>query len=485
MSPRMKLLVVASECSPYVKTGGLADVVASIPQALAKQGVDVKILIPAYSSIEDNTNLNTTDFRLENLFGQPAVVRSTSIGLCDLLYLDAPHLYGRAGNPYVDQNNNDWPDNAVRFSALSAAGAELSVRGVDGWFPDVVSIHDWQTGLLPLYLKQMDQKTPPVVMTIHNIAYQGLFHPELLPTLGINHEFMHSGGLEYYGNISYLKSGINYSDWVTTVSPTYSQELMTSEFGMGLEGVLNNRADCFTGILNGIDTEEWNPATDQALEAPYSIDSLEHKHLNRKMLGDLFNLKLNQNKPLFCIVSRLADQKGLDLVIKALPELVDQEIQLIVLGKGDPQIEEQLNHSQAQYPDHVSVKIGYNETLAHQIQGGSDAILIPSRFEPCGLTQLYGLRYGTVPVVSQTGGLGDTVINANNAALRCNSATGFVFERGNKNAIVNAVKQVTHLFSDRKKWNSLVRNGMSHPVGWESSAVHYFELFNKLVDDRA
>ncbi len=477
----MKLLFVASECAPLVKTGGLADVIGAVPKALANKGVDVKILLPAYRQLAKLLKAATLELKIKNLFGGPARVLSVHAEGLDLLLLDAPHLYDRPGGIYQNAAGEDWNDNYLRFAGLSFVGAKLAVEGLGDWRVDIVNAHDWQAGLVPAYMRQCAGNSPPCVLTIHNIAFQGLFDGQVLGELGLQEKLFTPEGIEYFGNVGFLKGGIALSDKVTTVSPTYASELMLPEFGMGLEGLLAARQADLTGILNGIDLEVWNPVTDIHLIENYSVGSLRGKKKNRAEVEQRFGLTPNAKAPIFCVVSRLTTQKGLDLLLEALPALVGLGARLALLGTGEKWLEAGFIEATRRYRGLVGVIIGYDETLSHLLQGGSDAILIPSRFEPCGLTQLYGLRYGTLPVVARTGGLADTVIDANEAALAAKCATGVQFSPVTTAALIQAISKTCALYKDRKIWNAMVRRSMRHPVGWDKSADIYARLFEDLM----
>jgi starch synthase len=360
------------------------------------------------------------------------------------------------------------------------AGADIAEKGAGKWKPDIVHVHDWQAGLIPLYLRQRGCNVPAVV-SIHNVAFQGLFDAGLLEKLGISQSYFTPDGIEYYGRISFLKAALIFSEKVSTVSPTYARELMSSEFGMGLEGVLQARRADLSGILNGIDLDVWNPETDPALPAGYSARTLKKKSLAREELARRFGLDAPKDAPLFCVVSRLTSQKGLDLLAETLPVLTGRGAALALLGAGDKQLEDSFLAATRRYPGQVGAVIGYDEALSHLMQGGADAILIPSRFEPCGLTQLYGLRYGTIPVVSRTGGLADTVIDANEAAFAADCATGLQFSPVTAEALANAIHRACDLYSQPQVWSAMVRRAMKHPVGWESSAKSYAALYAELA----
>ena len=476
----MNVLFVASECAPFVKTGGLADVIGAVPKALAALGVSVKILLPAYPAFDAIKAKGKTVMKIAELHGGAAKLIAVQAEGLDLLLLDAPHLFDRAGNIYLDETGKDWPDNHLRFGGLARIGADVALKGVKGWKPDVVNCHDWQSGLVPVYLRQAGNKTP-CVMTIHNIAFQGLFNADVLKELGLTPKVFVPEGVEYFGKIGFLKGGIAYSDKITTVSPTYANELLLPEFGMGLDGLMKSRDADLTGILNGIDLDIWNPVTDPELTANYSVTRMTGKKKNKAAVEARFGLTPNPKAPLFCVISRLTSQKGLDLLIETLPGLVGRGARLAVLGSGDVELEAAFIGAAHKYAGSVGVIIGYDEALSHLMQGGSDAILIPSRFEPCGLTQLYGLRYGTLPVVARTGGLEDTVIDANDAALQANCATGVQFAPITAPALDTAIARACTLYEQPKTWSAMMRRAMRHPVGWDRSAVAYRDLYAGLV----
>ncbi|NKB54004.1 MAG: glycogen synthase GlgA [Rhizobiaceae bacterium] len=478
----MNILHVASECAPFVKTGGLADVVGAVPKALAQLGVSAKIALPAYPALSSLVKQGRILKAYEDLFGGPARLISVQSDALDLLLLDAPHLFDRPGNIYLDETGRDWQDNHLRFGALCKVVAEIALDGVEDWKPSVVHAHDWQAGLVPLLVKMANrQDAPKCVTTIHNIAFQGLFHWSAREFFNIpDHLFTHEGA-EYYGQLGFLKSGLAFADKITTVSPTYAGELLTHEFGMGLEGLLQARQSDLSGILNGIDTDVWNPTTDPALPAPYSARNRVKKHNSRDALESRFGLMADPSSPLFCVISRLTEQKGLDLLLQSLPHLVTQGGRLALLGSGTPDLENGYRQAAQQFPGRVGVVIGYDEQLSHLMQGGSDAILVPSRFEPCGLTQLYGLRYGTLPVVGRTGGLADTVVDATAENLKAKTATGIQMQPGSVDALNTAITRTCALFARQKVWKSVMGTAMRTPVGWQQSALRYFELYQSLI----
>lgn len=477
----MKVLFVASECAPFVKTGGLADVIGAVPKALDAVDAHARVFMPLYPAMQNVAAGGKTVWQTDDLYGGAAKVIAVQAQGIDLLLLQAAHLYDRQGSIYLDPEGEDWKDNPFRFGALSQVAAEIATGGLEDWVPDIVHVHDWQAGLVPAYLHQMAKDTPPCVLTIHNIAFQGIFPEELMEPLGLDRSLFSADGLEFYGNLGFLKAGIVYSNKVTTVSPTYAREIMEPEFGMGLEGLLTARQGDVSGILNGIDLDIWNPETDSDLARTYSARSLKQKRINRKAVIERFGLAPTDTAPLFCVISRLTTQKGIDVLLDALPTLTERGARLAVLGSGDRRLESGLVAAAHRYPDAVGVIIGYDEALSHLMQGGSDAILIPSRFEPCGLTQLYGLRYGTIPVVSRTGGLADTVIDANEAALSASCCTGVQFAPVTARALSHAISRTCDLFAQPEIWSGMMRRAMRHPVGWEASAEAYHDVYASVM----
>ncbi|MGJ8611385.1 MAG: glycogen synthase, partial [Octadecabacter sp.] len=359
----MNLLFVASECAPFVKTGGLADVIGAIPKSLASMGASVRVLLPAYPALAGLVAKGKSVMEFPDLFGGPARVVAVQAEGLDMLLLDAAHLYDRDGSIYLGPNGQDWFDNDVRFAALSFVGAQIGLAGIGDWHPDVINAHDWQAGLVPVYLRQDDRPSPPVVMTIHNIAFQGVFSATRLSALGINADMFTPDGVEYYGNISFLKAGLALSQKITTVSPSYASELLTPEFGMGLDGLLRARAMDLHGILNGIDLDVWNPETDHRLIATYSAKKLKGKRANREELEKRFGLTSGDG-PLFCVVSRLTSQKGLDMLLDCLPTLVAQGGKLALLGTGDPHLERAFIDASNRFAGSVGTIIGYDEDLS-------------------------------------------------------------------------------------------------------------------------
>ena len=477
----MHALFVAAECVPFVKTGGLADVVSALPKALAPLGIETRVMLPGYPAVMAALPAHAPSTEIGTFGGGPLALREGKAADLDLIVLEAPHLFDRPGSPYLGPDGTDWPDNHLRYAALCRAAAQVTNDGLDGWRPDVVNAHDWQAGLLPAYLKLGGGAAPPTVMTIHNIAFQGLFPAASLDALGLPAGAFNPDGLEYYGQIGFLKAGLVYADRITTVSPTYARELTTPEFGMGLQGVIAARRSDLTGILNGVDLEAWDPATDPNIAAPFTARKLTTKRANRAALEERFRIDSSDTAPLFCVISRLTRQKGLDLLLDCVPRLIARNARLVVLGSGDADLEAGFSDAAAAYPGRVGAVIGYDEPLSHLMQAGADAIVIPSRFEPCGLTQLYGLRYGTLPIVARTGGLADTVIDANEAALIDGVATGIQFSPITSANLADALDRACDLYAEPKRWAVLVRRAMKQNVGWDASAARYAALYEELV----
>ncbi|MFS4438446.1 glycogen synthase GlgA [Paracoccaceae bacterium GXU_MW_L88] len=471
----IKVLSVTSEAVPLIKTGGLADVAGALPGALKAHGVEMRTLIPGYPAVMKALDAPEEVIDFDDLFGGKARLLCAEVAGLELFVIDAPHLYDRPGGPYLGGDGLDWPDNAERFAALSWVGAYIAANGVSDWKPAILHGHDWQAGLGPDYLAQMDG-TAKTVMTIHNIAFTGGTEPHKINELRLDPDRFHQGGYEFWGKVSALKAGLMMADALTTVSPTYAKELMTPDFGMGLDGVMRYRRDALMGILNGIDLEVWNPATDPAI-ATYKDPKGKAKA--KAALRKEFGLP-EADGPLCVVVSRLTGQKGFDLLLETLPALLERGGQLALLGSGEFWIEEAFRKLAEENPN-VAVHIGYDEAMSHRLIAGGDAILVPSRFEPCGLTQLYGLRYGTVPLVALTGGLADTVINASPAAIAQGVATGIQFAPVAAEPLRTALIQLCELYADKEIWSQMQRNAMAQPVGWDQSAGAYAALYKELT----
>jgi starch synthase len=476
----LTVLAVTSEIFPLVKTGGLADVTGALPGALAKEGVSVTTLVPGYPAVIAKIEHVTEVAHWADLFGGPARLLHGSAADLDLLVLDAPHLFDRPGNLYAGPDGKDWSDNARRFASLGCVAALVARGLLSGYAPDIVHAHDWQAALGPVYLRFGDPTTVKSIITIHNLAFQGAFPKETFPMLGLPQTAFAIDGVEYYGGVGYLKGGLQCADAITTVSPTYAAEICTSEGGMGLDGLLRVRRDHLTGIVNGIDTSVWDPATDKALEATYGVGSIERRTANKSLLEQRLSLEPGEDL-IYGVVTRLTWQKGMDVLASCLNALVHSGARLALIGTGDTVIEQAFRDAAGRHPGRVGVVIGYDERLAHLIQGGADAILVPSRFEPCGLTQLCGLRYGCVPVVSRVGGLADTVIDANDAALATNAATGVQFLPVDQQTLTTALMRTAQLYRAKDVWRAMQLRGMSADVSWRRSAGQYADLFRSLA----
>lgn len=479
----MKVLAVAPEIFPLVKTGGLADVTGALPGALAAHGVATRSLVPGYPAVMAAIPRRKAVHRYDALFGGKAAVLAAEVAGLDLLVLDAPHLFDRPGGPYGDAAGGDWPDNWRRFAAFSRVASDIAGGILPGWAPDVVHAHDWQAAMAPAYMKYGGAPAVPTVMTVHNLAFQGQFGAEIFPALGLPHAAMALDGVEYYGGVGFLKAGLQTAWAITTVSPTYAQEIRTPEFGMGLDGLVNARAADLSGIVNGIDTGVWDPAADSHLAATYGPRTLRSRATNRRAVEQRFGLD-HDHAPLFCVISRLTWQKGMDILAGVADRIAAAGARLAVLGSGDRALEGALLAAAAHHRGRIGVVVGYDEALSHLMQGGCDAILVPSRFEPCGLTQLYALRYGCIPVVARTGGLADTVVDANEAALSAGAATGFLFAPGSAEALMHAVDRTIAAHADRAQWAAMQRQGMRADVSWARSAARYAQLYASLISRR-
>lgn len=477
----LSVLSVVSECFPFVKTGGLADVAHALPPALAGEGIAVRTLLPGYPAVLAAAGEAPVVGTFAMLQGGPARLRAARAAGLDLLVLDAPHLYTRVGNPYLGPDGKDWPDNAQRFAALAQAAAAIGRGAIAGYAPDIVHAHDWQAALAPAYLHYGGPPRPRTVMTVHNLGYQGQFPQALLAPLGLPPEAWAIDGVEYYGNLGFLKGGLALADAITTVSPTYAAEVLTAEFGMGLDGLLRERAGVVSGILNGLDTAVWNPATDPHLAQNYTADTLDARAANKASLQAELGLHPEPGALLYGVVSRLSWQKGLDLLLQALPALLHGGAQLALVGTGDAALEDGFRAAARAHPGRVGALIGYDEALAHRVQAGADALLVPSRYEPCGLTQLAALRYGCVPVVARVGGLADTVVDANDMALAAGAGTGLLFAPVNRERLELALARTAALWRQPALWRQLQQRGMATDVSWTAPARRYAALFRSLV----
>ena len=411
-------------------------------------------------------------------FGGATRLLSASCGELDLFVFDAPHLFGRPGNPYVSPEGTDWPDNALRFAALSKMAENIGLGAVSSFVPDIVHAHDWQAGLSHAYLHYSGRKRPGTVTTVHNLAYQGKFPSDMLSALGLPAEALTLHGVEYYGGIGFLKAGLQFADRITTVSPTYAREIQSDEGGMGLGGLLRERASDLTGIINGIDTSVWNPATDPRISQRYDAHHLQDRTANKVALQQRLALAPAPDMFLLGVISRMSWQKGLDLLVDNAATIVGDGMQLAVLGTGDADLEDRIREIAQAHSGQIGVLIGYDEDLAHLIQAGADALVVPSRFEPCGLTQLCALRYGAIPIVSRVGGLEDSVVDVTDAG---SAATGFKFGPATIENLAGALRNAHAKFQEKSAWQRLQHNGMSTDVSWRDPAARYADLYRDLL----
>lgn len=480
----MRILFASSEAHPLIKTGGLADVSGSLPQALAGLGHDVRLVLPAYPAIKRARRWKSLG--TPSLDGKPSewqLLSGTLPGTRLPVYLvDAPLYFERAGNPYRAPDGRDWQDNHLRFGLFGRAIAALAMGEADlRWRPELLHCNDWQTGLAPALLNGRAER-PATVFTIHNLAYQGLFPPEALHELDLAQTLWRPDGLEFYGQLSFIKGGLVFADRITTVSPTYAKEILTPDFGYGLEGLLTHRVDVLSGILNGIDETAWNPRTDTHLPTPF--DPLD-KVAKRRCRASLCKaLDLNESEhapPLLGLIGRLVEQKGIDLVIAAIePLLAQRRARAVILGSGERRFELALSALATRYPGRLAVRIGYDETLAHHIEAGADAFLMPSRFEPCGLNQMYSLRYGTPPLAHRTGGLADTIIDATPDHLAAGTANGFLFDAPSAEALGAGLERLLALWNT-PDWETLIRSGTRSDFSWTRSAQAYSTLYKSII----
>jgi starch synthase len=494
----LRILFVTSEAFPLIKTGGLADVSGSLPAALkqvkiAKAKADVRILIPAYPAVLEkleNQSQLTTISNLPNIGAVNIILGTMPETGVSVMAIQAPSLYERAGGPYVNESGQDWEDNPIRFGTLSLVAAILSAEDspLQDWVPDIVHCNDWQTGLTPAYMHFMHKSRPQIkqaksVISIHNLAFQGCYSSDWVGRLGLPAESFQIDGLEYYGQLSFLKAGIFYANGLSTVSPTYGKEIQTEAYGFGLQGLLTQRGHEIHGILNGLDTHEWNPATDPYLTHHYDAKKLAGKTKVKADLQASLGLSVNAQTPLLGVVSRLTHQKGLDMLLECAETLIQQhQCQLAVLGSGEKSFEEGFKALASKFPKQVSTTIGYNEQLSHQIMAGCDIFIMPSRFEPCGLNQMYGLRYGTPPVVTNTGGLADSVIDSNEATLADKTATGFVMPMANTYQLLATTSRAISYYQTPETWKSIQQNGMQQNLDWTKSAQSYMQMYQDLLN---
>lgn len=484
-----KILFASSEVHPLMKTGGLADVSASLPIALQEHGQDVRIIMPAYrqclkqlEQMEKVASIKLDGYHL------PVDILETRLPDSEVILwlLHSPFHYDRDGGPYSHPDGGDWHDNAARFALLSRAAAAIAMNEAGlNWQPDILHCNDWQTGLAPALIAGRENR-PQTVFTIHNLTYQGLFPYEAFQALDLPDSLWQMEGLEFYGLMSFMKGGLIFSDQITTVSPTYAEEICSYEFGYGLEGLLAYRREQgrLSGILNGIDYHIWNPETDPLIAKRFSLSQPRNKAGNKAALQKQFFLPDNSNTLLIGLISRLVSQKGIDLAIAAMGRVLEagHDVQLVCLGSGEAGFEQDLRVLRAKYPDRVAVTIGYDEALSHQIEAGADVFLMPSRFEPCGLNQMYSLRYGTLPIVRNTGGLADTVVDASEENRKAGIANGFCFDEASVKALEQALLRAVALFARPRIWRSMMLVAMQHDFSWENSANTYINLYHHIAN---
>lgn len=481
--PEIKVLFATSEIAPLIKTGGLADVSGALPAALRSLNIDVRVLLPGYPKVMAQLGPNEVVANFPDLPGFPPsrLIFSIMANGVPLLVLDCPDLYQREGGPYADANGHDWVDNALRFGLLSRIAALLgSSASPLSWRPDLVHGNDWQTGLTGAYLSVAEGAVPNVI-TIHNLAFQGNFRPAKVELLHLPPASFNVNGIELYGKMSFLKAGLYYAYHITTVSPNYAREIQGDELGFGLQGLLRVRSEDITGILNGIDTDEWNPETDKHLPGHFSPTRMTGKAICKQALQNRMGLEVNPDVPLLGVVSRLTHQKGLDLLLEIAPRLMELPVQLVILGSGEPEMQQSALDLAQRYPGKVAAMIGFDEGLSHQIEAGIDMFVMPSRFEPCGLNQFYSQRYGTPPIVHNTGGLADSVVDCTPETLKAGTASGFVFSGMTTENLFVTIQRAVALYRDQRNWKMLRKNCMTKDFSWKSSAKSYREVYLKVL----
>ncbi len=479
----LKVLFATSEVAPLIKTGGLADVSGALPAALRAIGVDVRVLVPGYNQVMSQLAQHKVAATFDGLLGIPSarLLSGKMANDVPVFVLDCPSMYQRGGGPYQDTSGHDWADNAQRFGLLSKVAAVLgSSASPLGWHPDLVHCNDWQTGLTPAYL-HFTKGAVPSVMTIHNLAFQGIFPSATLEKLHLPPSCFSINGVEFFGSLSFLKAGLFYADHITTVSPNYAKEIQQEALGSGMQGLLTTRRDDLTGILNGIDTDEWDPASDKYLAKTYSSAHMTGKAANKEALQSKLGLNLEPDVPLLGVVSRFTQQKGLDLLLKIAPLLTELPVQLAMLGSGDAQMQKTARDLSHRYPGKIGAVIGFDEGLSHQIEAGADMFVMPSRFEPCGLNQLYSQRYGTPPIVHATGGLADSVVDCIAATLKDGTASGFMFDGMTAENLYATIRRAVGFYHNTSKWEVLRKNCMAKDLSWQSSAEAYRAVYLKVM----
>jgi len=480
----LKILFASSEVFPLIKTGGLADVSGGLPRALKALGHDVRIVMPAYGALIATFGTLSTVAHI--YCGTPVWILQGLLPRSNVpvYFIDIPQFFARTSGPYQDHRGHDWVDNAERFAAFSRAVVEIAMdRTGAHWKPDILHCNDWQTGLAPALLSS-EGAPPASVFTIHNLAYQGVFDRLTFDRLDLPKRFWAPEALEFYSNLSFIKGGLVFADMVNTVSPTYAREIRQPEFGYGLDGLLNDRGERLAGILNGVDYSEWNPKTDEHLTENFDINTLTRKAANKRAAQERFGLPVDASIPLIAIIGRIVEQKGFDLILDSLDWLSEQPLQIAMIGSGDKRLEQALADAACIHPDRFALHLGYNEPLAHLLEGGADMFLMPSRFEPCGLNQIYSQHYGTIPIVHCVGGLADSVVDATPAALSDGTATGFQFDYPSARALHHAVWRALQAYKKPKVWRQLQRAGMERDFSWERAAAEYVQLYGQAISVR-
>jgi starch synthase len=481
--PNLRVLFATPEAFPLAKTGGLADVSAALPAMLAALGIDIRLVLPGYTEALDSARDKGNSILLGDPLGLgetrliPARMPDTDL---PLWLVDCASLYQRHGGLYREPDGRDWPDNALRFAALCHAVTRMALGGANiGWAPDVVHLNDWQLGLVAALLAAQSGPSPASILTIHNLAFQGVFHADIFPRLGLPSDWFTVDAVEYYGQVSFLKAGIRFADRLTTVSPRYAREILTPEFGCGLDGLLRTRADDLVGILNGIDYDNWTPENPTDVPHPYSTSDLSGKHRCKTTLQNELGLEPCPDVPLIAYVSRITEQKMADLLPELGPVIATEGAQLAICGEGDRSIEQSLRDLEAHFPGRIAVRIGYKEALARRVLAGADMLAAPARFEPCGLTQMYAMRFGTIPIVRDVGGLADTVIGYGEHARQ--QTTGFSFATPTAPAFVQAVRRACALYRDRLAWRAMQGRAMRRDFRWRRSAERYLAEYVSLA----
>ena len=478
------ILYISSEAFPLIKTGGLGDVAGSLPVELLKKSQNIRLLLPAYPEVLSKIKKSKIIADVSYYNQSTSIIETKLPGSNLTVWLvDCPAAFNRPGGPYIDEHGHEWHDNALRFAIFNHAATDIALNKLHfNWKVDIVHCNDWQSGLVPALLS-LHSKRPATVFTIHNLAYQGVFNRQTFEDLKLPEQLWHIDGLEFYGNMSFIKSGIAYADKITTVSPNYANEICQKEIGYGLDGLLRHRRSDLCGILNGIDDKYWNPGTDTYIPQQYNRRSLNKKDLNKIELQKELSLNIDRSTPMLGMVSRLVEQKGLEIILQCLPRVLKMPLQIVILGTGDTHYEMLLTEWAKEYSVKLNVTIGYNESLAHRIEAASDIYLMPSTFEPCGLNQLYSLRYGTLPIVTNVGGLADTVVDASETNISNKSANGFILKDQNSENLSNTIQFAIDLYLQSDIWKQLQTTAMTQNFSWYTSAEKYIELYHDLIEE--